>query len=84
MENSAYAMLGTGQLLLYFMYFNICSATFSTTLTGTLFPNCWYAWLSETGILNVSGNPCKRAASRGVSFLGFFPICSINISLPSL
>lgn len=36
---------------------SICSATFSTTLTGTLFPNCLYAWVLDTGILKFSGKP---------------------------
>ena len=55
-----------------------------TTGTATELPNCLYACVSDTGIMNSLGNPCSREASRGVIFLGFLPFCSIRISLPSL
>ena len=59
-------------------------ATRATTGTTTELPNCLYAWVSETGILNVSGKLIRRAHSRGVSLRGFLPRCGISISEPSL
>lgn len=51
----------------------ICSAIAWITGTQTELPNCLYAWVSDTGITKLSGNPCNLAASLGVSFLGLFP-----------
>ena len=62
----------------------ISCATLAISGTTTEFPNCLYACVSDTVILKVSGNPCKRAHSLGVSLLGFLPFWSISISDPSL
>src|SRR5882724_1719264 len=59
----------------------------SSRMTGTTtaFPNCLYARVSDTGILNVSGSPISLAHSRGVRRRGFFrPPWYTRISEPSL
>ena len=63
---------------------NILLAISFITGIATLFPNCLYAWASLTDIIKESGNPCNRAASLGVIFLGFWLFCLIRISEPSL
>ena len=56
-----------------------------TTGTTTEFPNCRYALVSETGMVNVSGKPMSLAHSLGVSLRGFLPSpMDIRISEPSL
>lgn len=62
----------------------ICFASAATSGTTTELPNCLYAWVSETDILKDSGNPIKRAHSRGVSLRGFARCWGTRISDPSL
>lgn len=62
----------------------IFSAMAWITGTATELPNCLYAWVSETGMMKLLGNPWSLDASLGVIFLGFLPSCSIRISDPSL
>ena len=67
------------------MYGFMIFATSSNTGTATELPNCLYAWVSDTGILKLSGKPMSLAHSLGVSRLGllFFPL-ETRISDPSL
>ena len=59
-------------------------ATAETTGTATELPNCLYAWVSETGILNLLSYPISLAHSRGVSLRGLEFGISTRISDPSL